>query len=107
MINIGRPKFRFLTSSGFLLATLIGSLGATTPASSSWRVQFEPARIVNGSPVLFRVTAPADVKELTGSFLGQQLEFRRNAKCHCWYTLAGVSLDTKPDRYTLHLEGKA
>ena len=82
------------------------SISANVAPATPWRVQFEPAQIVNGSPVLFRVSAPANVKELTGTFLGQQLEFRHSATCRCWYTLAGVSLDTKPDKYPLHLEGK-
>jgi murein DD-endopeptidase MepM/ murein hydrolase activator NlpD len=61
---------------------------------------------VNGSPVLFRVTAPNGTQELTGEFLGQAISFRRNAVCRCWYALAGVSLSTKPGQYTLHLAGK-
>jgi hypothetical protein len=96
---------RIASSLGVLLFMLGLSVGASTPARP-WRVQSEPARIVNGSPVLFRVTAPASVKELTGNFLGQELGFRRSAGCNCWYALAGVSLNTKPGRYTLHLAGK-
>jgi murein DD-endopeptidase MepM/ murein hydrolase activator NlpD len=74
--------------------------------AAQWRVQFEPLRIVNGSPVLFRVTAPAATTELAGEFLGQAISFRHNAGCRCWYAMAGVSLSTKPGRYTLHLAGK-
>ncbi len=63
--------------------------------------------MVNGSPVLLRVTAPAAVKELTGNFLGQELSFRHGDACQCWYTIAGVSLSTRPGKYTLHLAGKS
>ncbi|HKD82001.1 MAG TPA: M23 family metallopeptidase [Candidatus Angelobacter sp.] len=61
---------------------------------------------MNGSPVLFRVTAPSGLKEVTGDFLGQKLAFRFSAGCHCWYALAGVGLNTKPGRYTLQVTGK-
>jgi murein DD-endopeptidase MepM/ murein hydrolase activator NlpD len=74
--------------------------------SKTWNAQWEPTKPVNGSPVLFRVTAPAAAKELHGNFLGQELEFRSSQVCHCWYALAGVSLATKPGTYTLHVEGK-
>jgi len=56
--------------------------------------------------VLFRVTAPSGLKEVTGDFLGQKLAFRFSAGCHCWYALAGVGLNTKPGRYTLQVTGK-
>ncbi|MBZ5505023.1 MAG: M23 family metallopeptidase [Acidobacteriia bacterium] len=62
---------------------------------------------MNGSPVLFRVTAPANFKQLRGSFLGQELEFRSSLACHCWYAIAGVSLAAKPGTYTLRVEGKS
>ena len=65
----------------------------------------QPVKLVNGSPVLFRVTAPKQVTALTGNFLGQDLSFRSSQPCHCWYALAGVSLATKPGRYTLRVEG--
>jgi len=61
---------------------------------------------VNGSLVLLRVTTPVMLKELSGNFLGQELAFRHSASCGCWYAIAGVSLNTKPGKYTLHLAGK-
>lgn len=75
-------------------------------ARDPWNVQWEPVRVVNGSPVLFRITAPPKLSELKGEFLGQELTFRFGADCHCWYALAGVGLETKPGRYTLHIAGK-
>jgi hypothetical protein len=69
---------RFFSSLCFLLTILSFSAEASTPART-WRVQWEPARIVNGSPVLFRVTAPASLQQLSGEFLGQALSFRRFA----------------------------
>ena len=62
--------------------------------------------MVNGSPVLFQVTAPASLHDVKGEFLGQDLVFRFSTVCHCWYALAGVGLETKPGKYTLHVAGK-
>jgi murein DD-endopeptidase MepM/ murein hydrolase activator NlpD len=62
-------------------------------------------KLVNGSPVLFRVTAPKQLTALTGNFLGQDLSFRLSQSCHCWYAFAGVNLATKPGRYTLSVQG--
>jgi len=69
-------------------------------------VRWEPARVVNGSPVLFRVTAPVKLDEAKGDFLGQKLDFRFSSLCHCWYAIAGVGLNTKPGRYVLHVNGQ-
>ena len=69
-------------------------------------MRWEPARVVNGSPVLFRVTAPVKLDEAKGDFLGQKLDFRFSSLCHCWYAIAGVGLNTKPGRYVLHVNGQ-
>jgi murein DD-endopeptidase MepM/ murein hydrolase activator NlpD len=87
----------------FLLA--VTSLCAGAQPRGAWSAQWEPVKLVNGSPVLFRVTAPRQVTALTGNFLGQDLSFRLSQSCHCWYAFAGVSLATKPGRYTLRVEG--
>jgi murein DD-endopeptidase MepM/ murein hydrolase activator NlpD len=76
------------------------------PPRQGWSAQWEPVKLVNGSPVLFRVTAPGKLTEMKGNFLGQDLSFRSSLSCHCWYAFAGVSLETKPGTYTLHVEGK-
>jgi murein DD-endopeptidase MepM/ murein hydrolase activator NlpD len=88
----------------FLLTILIGSAHAADPPAQ-WRVQIEPVRVVNGSPVLFRVTPPFELKELKANFLGQELAFRHSSICHCWFALAGVKLETTPGRYELRLRG--
>jgi murein DD-endopeptidase MepM/ murein hydrolase activator NlpD len=90
----------------FLLALMVGLSARALPPGQQWNVQWEPARVVNGSPVLFRVTAPAELKELKGNFLGQDLAFRFGRGCHCWYAIAGVGLNTKPGRYVLRMDGK-
>lgn len=92
----------------FLIVPLCAALVLPAAASSAeqWKVQREPASVVNGSPVLFRITAPAKLDDVKGEFLGQELSFRFSANCHCWYALAGVGLETKPGQYTLHVAGK-
>jgi murein DD-endopeptidase MepM/ murein hydrolase activator NlpD len=115
-----RLKFAAILQIVFLLVLVAASyaqasFAQTRPAKkiaapsqpSQWSTQWEPLKPVDGSPIIFRVTAPAKLTEMKGSFLGQELSFRSGASCHCWYALAGVSLSTKPGAYTLHLEGKA
>ena len=91
----------------FLFVAGINLAGENMGNHAHWRVQFEPLRVVNGSPVLFRVAAPMQLAELNGSFLGQEFSFRPSKTCHCWYALAGVSLTTKPGTYTLRVAGKS
>jgi hypothetical protein len=68
-------------------------------------LSWEPVKLVNGSTVLFRLRT-AHLKELTGVFLGQKIEFRHSDGCDCWYALAGVSLETKPGVYPLQVSGR-
>lgn len=94
---------RQLSILGFILWA---SFSAGAAPVTKWMAQWEPAKPVNGSPVLFRVTAPLQLEELQGSFLGQEFSFRPSQACHCWYGFAGVNLATKPGTYTLRVEGK-
>jgi len=89
-----------------LLLAGLSIFANAAPVPKQWRVQIEPIRVVNGSPLLLRVTPPAALDELKADFLGQALAFRFSAGCHCWYAIAGVSLETKPGRYELRLNGK-
>jgi hypothetical protein len=76
-----------------------------TAQSHSWHVRKQPADLVNGSPVLFQVTAPERLVSLEGSWLEHQISFRFDARCRCWYAVAGVPLDIKPAEYPLELVG--
>jgi murein DD-endopeptidase MepM/ murein hydrolase activator NlpD len=99
-------RYRFKLETVFLVVILFGLSAPALAFSQKWSAQWEPTKLVNGSPVLFRVTAPLQLTELRGNFLGQEISFRSSAACHCWYAFAGVSLATKPGTYTLHVEGK-
>lgn len=69
-------------------------------------VQKQPAALVNGSPVLFRVTAPQKLSSLQGTWLEHEIAFRFEPASKCWYAIAGVPLSTKPAQYPLELEGE-
>jgi biotin carboxyl carrier protein len=97
----------FLRQLSILGFVLWASFSASAAPAAKWSAQWEPSKLVNGSPVLFRVTAPLQLAELQGNFLGQEFSFRSSTACHCWYGFAGVNLATKPGTYTLRVEGKS
>ena len=99
--------FLFRRQLSILCFLLLASFAASAAPAAKWSAQWEPTKLVNGSPVLFRVSAPLQLTGLRGDFLGQEISFRSSAACHCWYAFAGVSLATKPGAYTLHVEGKS
>lgn len=91
-----------------LLALTVNALAGSLPAATSarWTVVNQPVRLVNGSPVLFRVTAPTPVRKIFGTWLGHELAFSFDASDKTWFALAGVSLETKPGMYPLELHAK-
>jgi murein DD-endopeptidase MepM/ murein hydrolase activator NlpD len=68
-------------------------------------VQKQPAKLVNGAPVLFQVKPPAHVDSLTGTWLDHALTFSFDPHTKTWFVLAGVSLETTPGQYSLDLTG--
>lgn len=93
-------KFRLAAACGLIL------VGAFSSASAaSWTVRSQPARLVNGSPLLFQVKPPAKLESLSGAWLGHQLTFSYDATTKSWFAFAGVSLDTAPGKYALELTG--
>jgi murein DD-endopeptidase MepM/ murein hydrolase activator NlpD len=98
--------FPFRPRLSILCFLLLACLAVSAAPPAKWSAQWEPVKLVNGSPVLFRVTAPLQLTELKGNFLGQEFSFRSSKACHCWYGFAGVNLTTKPGTYTLRVDGK-
>ena len=88
----------------FVLLSLAANLAAATAAH--WTVGNQPARLVNGTPVLFRVTTPTPVRALSGNWLGHEIAFSFDASHKSWFALAGVSLETKPGAYPIQLRGE-
>jgi murein DD-endopeptidase MepM/ murein hydrolase activator NlpD len=78
-----------------------------SPASVvKWSARAQPARLVNGGPVLFQVKPPARLESLTGTWLGHEVPFSFDSASKTWYALAGVSLETTPGSYALELSGE-
>src|SRR3984893_10394098 len=89
-----------------LLLSLAANVSGTTSAHSAaarWTVVTHPSRLVNGMPVLFRVTTPKPVRALSGSWLGHEIAFSFDASHKSWFGLAGASLETKPGAYPIQL----
>src|SRR6266700_163963 len=100
---------RQAATTSFLIAALLAVtfLPSRALASEPWNVKWEPAQLVNGSPVLFRVVTSVELTFLEGTWLGHKLSFRLGQSCNCWYAIAGVALSTVPGKYPLVLRGKS
>ena len=80
--------------------------GALIPASaSSWSVQANPPKLLNGAPVLFQFHPSTKLASLDGTWLGHQLTFSYDASTKTWFALAGVAFKTAPGKYPLSLKG--
>jgi murein DD-endopeptidase MepM/ murein hydrolase activator NlpD len=75
-------------------------------AAANWTVRAQPARLINGGPVLFQVKPPMRLESLHGTWLGHEVSFSFDAASKTWYALAGVSLETSPGTYSLELSGE-
>ncbi len=93
-------------SCPLLIGALFSSAHASAAPASGWSLQFQPARIVNGSPVVFRVHTPETVRSLSGSWLGHDLTFGFDTKDKTWFALAGASLETKAGVYPIQLHAE-
>jgi murein DD-endopeptidase MepM/ murein hydrolase activator NlpD len=74
--------------------------------AANWTAHAEPARLVNGAPVLFRVKPPTALESLRGTWLGHSITFSFDASTKTWFALAGISFETAPGTYTLELTGE-
>lgn len=87
-----------------MLTLLAGTALAAPP--NRWKVSHQPVRVVNGAPVLFRVTTPKPVRTLSGKWLGHEVSFSLDQSEKVWFALAGASLDTKPGAYPIELSAE-
>jgi murein DD-endopeptidase MepM/ murein hydrolase activator NlpD len=88
-----------------LTAEQVTAAAPTSRGRKSWSVRWQPARLVNGAPIVFRVSAPARLQSLSGRWLEHDIFFDFDAKTETWYGLAGISLETRPGSYPLALKG--
>jgi murein DD-endopeptidase MepM/ murein hydrolase activator NlpD len=96
--------FHSVALIAFVLLALAANLSAATAAH--WTVVNQPARLVNGSPVLFRVATPKPVRTLSGNWLGHEIAFSFDASHKSWFAFAGASLETKPGAYSIQLHAE-
>ena len=99
-----KPFFHPAALTALVLFFLAANVSAAPAAH--WIVTGQPTRLVNGSPVLFRVTTPMPVRALSGNWLGHELTFNFDANAKSWFALAGASLETKPGAYPLQLHAE-
>jgi len=86
---------------------ILALLASISPVSAAnWSVQKQPARLVNGAPVLFVVKPPVPLESLSGTWLGHEILFSFDATSRMWFALAGVSIETAPGSYALALTGE-
>jgi len=86
----------------------VASASASSPAKAParWLLGHQPARVVNGSPVLLRVTTPKPARGVSGNWLGHEISFSFDARQKAWFGLAGVSQETKPANYPVQLRAE-
>ncbi len=89
-----------------LLASGVAAAAVPKKAPLRWSVHYQPARVVNGSPILLRVTTPKTVRSLSGKWLDHEMSFSFDSASESWYALAGASLETKPGVYPIALQAE-
>ena len=107
----GRYGLAMLLVPALMLALLQPAAGEAMSASSktrtgkAWAVQWQPANLVNGSPVVFQIAPPGGLSGLSGKWLEHDVFFAYDAASKTWYGMAGISLETRPGVYPLELKG--
>lgn len=90
-----------------LFAVALFALAATSFATAAtWTLVNQPARLVNGSPVFFRVTTKKTFTKLSGNWLGHDIQFTFDGSGKYWFALAGTSVETKPGSYPIELHAE-
>ncbi len=105
---LGKLSGKFLSFQilcGFLLIS-----SAQAQLAQPWSVQWQPSHLINGSPIIFRVSAPVHLKSLTGKWIGHDVYFAVDANYKVlhrndWWGIAGISLETKAGLYPVELTG--
>jgi Peptidase family M23 len=85
-----------------MLAAASSAMAAAVPSAA---VTWQPAKLVRGSPVFFRVSVPEGVGDVSGKWLGHELKFFSVPGNKGWYALAGIPVETVPGSYDLELTG--
>ncbi|HZQ17514.1 MAG TPA: M23 family metallopeptidase [Terriglobales bacterium] len=64
---------------------------------------WQPVKLTNGSPVLFRLAVKGDAESVSGEWLGHGFLFFSGRHHGSWYALAGIPLQTPAGVYTLQI----
>jgi murein DD-endopeptidase MepM/ murein hydrolase activator NlpD len=102
-----RAATHTLRSLRILLLIVTLTCASVFSAAASWTAQSQPARLVNGAPVLFIVKPATKLDSLSGTWLGHQVTFSYKASTKSWFALAGVNFETNPGKYPLQLTGQS
>ena len=76
-----------------------------TGKAADFLVRWKPTLPVNGSPIVLRVTSPVRLKSLSGKWVAHEVFFSSDSQGKAWYGIAGASLETRPGKYLLELNG--
>jgi len=108
MLGNLRPSAILLTA--LMLLALRPSFAASPAKNKNppvWSARWQPARLVNGSPVVFQTVSPVRLESLSGKWLDHDVFFFFDPHSQSWFGIAGISLETRPGKYVLALEGKS
>jgi len=104
--SAARLLLAVLTLAVFQMAAAVSALAVPKKkVSNAWSVQWQPAQLVNGAPVVFQIAPPARLTGLSAKWLQHDVFFDYGASCKTWYGIAGESLETHPGIYLLELKG--
>ena len=94
-------------STAILLAVVLFLSATSLPAKAApWAVSSQPSKLINGTPVLFRVATKKTLRSLSGTWLNHTLQFTYDASSKEWFALAGTSFETKPGSYPVELRAE-
>jgi murein DD-endopeptidase MepM/ murein hydrolase activator NlpD len=105
MSYVGKRGRRLLAVALLAAGPVCHAETSTTTTKSAWSIRLQPARLINGSPLIFRVSAPARLESLSAKWLNHDIYFSYDSRSRAWYGIAGVSLETRPGTYPLVLDG--
>ena len=114
LIKVSRADPKATRKSAFVFGLLMclslvspaAAWGAANKSVHSWAVRWEPAHLVNGSPLLLKVKSPTRLESLSGKWMEHDVFFSFDPQTKLWFAIAGVSLETRPGKYSLTLSGK-
>ena len=97
---------RSFHAAAALVIAMFALAASSSATAAPWTLVKQPARVVNGSPVFFRVTTKKPFRKLSGNWLGHEIAFTFDAGGKSWFALAGTSVETKPGSYPIELHAE-